>query len=490
MINTRGRRGFWALALAILAVSAGFAQTPEPQGPADRYTLQMAIFGPGDELYSWWGHIGLIVTDNYSGESLLYDWGRFSFDNEDFVANFAMGRLLFSAGVFWSRDTIRSYIYQDRSVTLYTLDFSQAAMAEIARFAEIAVRPENRNYFYHHFNDNCATRIRDILDTASGGALKDVLPAQASGFTYRQAIRRYTGDTFWPGWFLSFLLGRDQDRPISEWELLFLPGELGRLEGFAYTDEAGQRHTLVSDPQEWYLAQDRTPLAPPLPNANRHLVGGRDTATAAAYGLGMALILGLLRRGAGRAGQKTAGKTGKKTGGTATEGSGGWGLAVGLIQGVWGLLLGLLGSILFFMSFFTNHDYTYHNNNLLFIHPLLLAALPLGLIVGIRGMKKKKPPLSIVTPDAASPPDDNSTDSPLPEATKQAGGNPPQRKLPGQKAEWLLGGLWTLVLAGGLLAMGANLFPALRQGNADSLLLVLPSAVVLSFVPNFIKRAF
>jgi hypothetical protein len=37
------------------------------------------------------------------------------------------------------------------------------------------------------------------------------------------------------------------------------------------------------------------------------------------------------------------------------------------------------GLLLYFMSIFTNHDYTYHNANMIFSTPLLLATVPLGI---------------------------------------------------------------------------------------------------------------
>jgi uncharacterized membrane protein HdeD (DUF308 family) len=156
-------------------------------------------------------------------------------------------------------------------------------------------------------------------------------------------------------------------------------------------------------------------------------------------GLGLAALFGLLRglRGLGKGKLGRPGKLGR-----------GAGFIGGLAGGLWGFVLGAPGTALFFMSFFTNHDYTYHNNNLLFINPLLLAALPLGIIAGINALRKNPRP---------------------------------------GRAETLLQGLWTLILAGGLAALAINLFPSLYQDNWDSLLLVLPGAAVMSFFPRFLK---
>jgi hypothetical protein len=54
--------------------------------------------GPGDELYFWWGHIALIIEDSVTSRSRFYDYGIFSFQNDNFFSNFAFGRLLYSCG--------------------------------------------------------------------------------------------------------------------------------------------------------------------------------------------------------------------------------------------------------------------------------------------------------------------------------------------------------------------------------------------------------
>jgi hypothetical protein len=51
----------------------------------------------------------------------------------------------------------------------------------------------------------------------------------------------------------------------------------------------------------------------------------------------------------------------------------------GLSMSLSGFVFGVAGLLLYFMSIFTNHDYTYHNANMIFSSPLLLAAIPLGI---------------------------------------------------------------------------------------------------------------
>jgi hypothetical protein len=116
-------------------------------------------------------------------------------------------------------------------------------------------------------------------------------------------------------------------------------------------------------------------------------------------------------------------------------------------QSALGLIFGNVGILLFFMSFFTDHDYTYHNSNIVFINPLLLAAVPLGIIC-------------------------------------VAGRSAACRF----KAEIFLKSLWTAVFLGGLVTMVIKLFPGFYQQNQVTQVLVLPFAFVLSFFPDWIKK--
>ena len=405
------------LAILLLAVSAG-AFAGEGEGRGNYLTLKIAVMGPGDELYFWWGHIALIIEDAASGESRFYDYGLFSFENDSFFTNFAFGRLLYSSGVSPTERNLNVYRRTNRDITVYTLDVPAAVREEIRRFADWNVLPENRDYYYHHFRDNCATRIRDIIDLAVDGQLKSRFEAAPGRYTLRQHVRRHTWFNPFFDWILNFWMGQDIDTPITIWEEMFLPQEIGaHIQDFTYRDAAGIERKLVRSVEVLNRAVNR----PQVLDAPR-----RQWPWELALGVLIAALLVLcagLRRRDGRIGR-----------------AGQW--LWGLSQGVIGLFFGAAGTLLFFLSFFTNHDYAYHNSNVLFVNPLLLAALPLGILTA-RG-----------------------------------------KALP----ERLLRLLWTYVLFGGLLTMAIKLLPGFWQQNQVTQALVLPFALAVSAVPGWIGR--
>jgi hypothetical protein len=119
---------------------------------------------------------------------------------------------------------------------------------------------------------------------------------------------------------------------------------------------------------------------------------------------------------------------------------------LGIYQVFIGLFFGAAGFVLFFMMFFTNHDYTYRNGNIIFVNPLLLAAVPLGLLFAFTRNEKKRSACGA-----------------------------------------LLKILWTVVFFGGIVSMILNCIPGFYQQNQTTFALVLPFAFVLSYVPAWIS---
>jgi hypothetical protein len=345
-----------AVLLLVFTGSSGlFAQ-------GENLTVKIAIVGPGDELYFWWGHIALIIEDSRSGRSYFYDYGLFSFDNENFFYNFAFGRLLYSCGVSPTESNINIYTKTNRDFVLYTLDLPPETRQEVWDFAAYNVLPENRDYFYHHFKDNCSTRIRDIIDLATGGQLKEKFENEVSRFTLRQHVRRHTWFSPVADWFLSFLMGQVIDTPMTVWEDMFLPSEVAdTIENFYYTDINGERRKLVSSKEVLFTAEDRPPvLEKPRMQWLFQLI----------FSLGLSFVFGFffyLYSKNIRAGRVLA----------------------GISMSFCGLVFGFVSLLLFFMALFTNHDYTFENANMIFSTPLLLAAVPLGISYAFTKKQKK-----------------------------------------------------------------------------------------------------
>ncbi|GHT72966.1 membrane protein [Spirochaetia bacterium] len=420
--------------LFLLAALPGFSQTAGAADGAsagrsrgDYLTVKLAVMGPGDELYFWWGHLALIIDDAVTGTSRFYDYGLFSFKSTRFFTNFLMGRLLYSVGVSPAEANFRVYRNNNRDITLYTLDLPASTKEEIRRFVENNVLPENRDYLYHHFKNNCVTPVLNIIDTATGGQFRAEYGEAPGRYTIRQHVRRHTWFNPFFDWFLNFMMGQDIDKPTTVWEEMFLPQELGnRINEFTYTDVNGRERRLVSSVEVLNRAVGRPAILDvPRKQWPRSLALGMVTAIL------LCGVYALRRR------KPVAGR-----------------IILGSVQALLGLFFGVVGLALFFMTFFTNHDYTYHNINLLYINPLLLAAVPWGIMMA---------------------------------AGKGRGALNTEGRPAVRSPEWYLQILWTYVFFGGIATMVIKLLPAFYQQNQVTLAMVLPAALLLSRIPRWVS---
>jgi len=315
-------------------------------------TVKVALFGPGDEIFSWWGHIELIIDDERTGRSVSYDFGVFTYEDNKFFQNIVLGRLLYNCGTLPTEYNINWYITDNRDITIYTLDLLPEKKEEIRQLAENSLLPENRYYIYRFFDNNCTTRIRDIIDNAVGGQLKGRFANENFHFTVRQKVRCNIWFSPVIDWFLCFFLGQNNDKVITFWEAMFLPSELANcVNDLTYTDENGISRKLVSDTKLIHRSQGRFP-ALNIPRKQWHQ--GFAVGLIAAF---YSVLLFFVQAKSPVIGQA----------------------ALGITYSLFGLLFGGAGLLLFFMSLFTSYDCTYYNANLLYCNPLLLASFPLGI---------------------------------------------------------------------------------------------------------------
>ncbi len=308
----------------------------------------LVTFSPGDNLTDWFGHTAVIVKDSSLRVARIYNYGLFSF-NEGFISRFAMGRLIFYAGDASVNATLRRYKSENRSIFVQELNIPENKRLNLAQKLADSVLPENRAYLYDHYYNNCSTRLRDLFDEALDGRFHTGTDS-AARFTLREETMRYTDREPLMQWVLMFLMNNTIDKPIRQWDEMFLPDELSRFVGRLYyrTDD-GSRIPFV---RKAYIAYDSGRTATP-DHVNPFPLWP--------FGIGLIIALIALPLGMLSARRRIYRKIFFGYGALIT------------------LPLGILGSILFFMALFTNHVVTFHNENLLLINPLTLIVFFLSL---------------------------------------------------------------------------------------------------------------
>ena len=125
------------LLLIMLCAGRSTAQDTTVIDP-DPLVIQLVTIDPGDELTMWWGHTGIIVRDNRTNAAVFYNYGLFSFDQENFVTNFAQGRLIFWVGVWDAQLALDFYKRMNRTIRIQTFNLSGQKKKQMAKKFECA----------------------------------------------------------------------------------------------------------------------------------------------------------------------------------------------------------------------------------------------------------------------------------------------------------------------------------------------------------------
>ncbi len=204
---------------------------------------------PGDELYSTFGHSALRVIDSTNNTDIVYNYGTFNFDEPGFYTKFVRGKLMY----FLSRDYFDSFIYsyqmEHRGITEQILNLSCAEKNKIVNLLYENMMPANRFYKYDFTFDNCTTRLRDLIEKVSDGQVhfQTVLGIPK---TFRNLIHNYLdiNDKQWSKLGIDILLGAKTDAVMTPREEMFLPDYLLMNFDSATIDN----HALVANKKQVY----------------------------------------------------------------------------------------------------------------------------------------------------------------------------------------------------------------------------------------------
>jgi hypothetical protein len=343
---------------SLLLVASALSAQPKPQAePGSELTISLLTMEHGTNVWELFGHNAILIEDKSAGTSIAYNWGVFSFRQPHSILRFLKGEMLYAMDGYTLEETILQYRYFNRTLTAQVLNLTPAQKQFIKTFIEWNHRPENINYRYDYFRDNCSTRVRDILDRALGGQIRTASATKLTGTSYRWHATRLMqgGKPLVTG--VDIGLGEPSDREISLWEEMFLPV---KLRNFARTlqvsDGHGGTQPLVASERVLYQA-DRPPEPAQRPRLWLPLL---------VIGIGVAGLFAWL-------------------GVRAESGSRGARLMAAIGVSVWSTAVGLLGIILTLLWAVTDHYFAHRNENLLLFNPLWLILAVLGPLSLARG---------------------------------------------------------------------------------------------------------
>jgi Domain of unknown function (DUF4105) len=190
---------------------------------SDSAHISLLTADPGADLYATYGHSALRVRDPQLGLDQCYNYGTFDFDQPNFYLNFCRGRLLYCLNVEPYRYLARGYARERRNLREQVLRLDSTERQHLFELLQTNALPENRNYRYDFFYDNCATRIRDIVPKAMHGGLTYDTASLPNTLTMRQLLWPHMTKMPWTKFGMELILGQPSDHRAWALQYLYLP---------------------------------------------------------------------------------------------------------------------------------------------------------------------------------------------------------------------------------------------------------------------------
>ncbi|MDR0873242.1 MAG: DUF4105 domain-containing protein, partial [Prevotellaceae bacterium] len=312
---------------------------------SDSAKIYLLTCQPGTEVYATFGHSALYVEDKTQGIDAVFNYGIFDFDEESFLYKFIKGETYYVLGVNDFESFKYGYARRQCGISAQELNLTHDekerlfdALVENAQF-------ENRRYLYNFFYDNCATRIRDIVEKNVEGKITFPISRLSDrAITYRELIAEFTGRNSWLKFGIDILIGAPADKKgVSDYKKMFLPYYLRDFYEMATVEQKS-------------LTLPKTQIIPAFPRENPAC----NFPLITMFGILLIAILISIY------------EIRKKC------------------QTIWFdfilfFVAGLIGIVVTFVEFFSIHPAVFPNFNILWLHPLQLVFAILLLIKPVRG---------------------------------------------------------------------------------------------------------
>lgn len=194
----------------------------------DSVDISLLTCGPGQEVWSYYGHTALRIQDKVHGTDVAVNWGMFSFHQGFFVLRFVFGLTDYQIGIFPMSDFLAEYASEGRWVRQQRIRLSRNEKLGILRAIDENAKPENRVYRYNFFYDNCTTRAREMILDNIGKSNTNFDESEIANSTYREEIHKLNANHRWARFGNDLLLGYDADKQLNKREWEFLPDNLSK----------------------------------------------------------------------------------------------------------------------------------------------------------------------------------------------------------------------------------------------------------------------
>lgn len=230
--------------LFILLLATAWAGA-EPVDSVKAPQISLLTCAPGREVYELCGHTGLRVRHADTGIDYTVNYGLFDFEAPNFLYRFVKGDTDYMVGAYPTAIFVNSYVHEGRKVTEQILDLTTEQAVRLESMLIENMAPANRVYRYNYVKNNCATKPVDMIERAIGDSIRFVAVQATEPYsTFREEMTYFHSSYPWYQLGIDMALGSGLDYPMSEREKMFAPEALCAMMASA---TIGGRRVVVSE---------------------------------------------------------------------------------------------------------------------------------------------------------------------------------------------------------------------------------------------------
>lgn len=207
--------------------------------PGDNSYFSLLTASPGIDVYKHYGHTGIRFHDPEKPIDIVFNYGLFDFSSPNFLMRFVTGKTDYLVAPTSYYDFLLEYKMENRSVTEQVLNFNKDEISKLWNALVINIRPENREYRYNFFYENCSTKPRDIIESSVNGKIDYQWEGKYKSL--RDEVHHFTAKYPWTRFGIDFALGAKADEISNLRVQQFAPDVL--MESFSRAVIAGDSNT-------------------------------------------------------------------------------------------------------------------------------------------------------------------------------------------------------------------------------------------------------
>ncbi|WP_438965616.1 lipoprotein N-acyltransferase Lnb domain-containing protein [Flavobacterium sp.] len=216
--------------LVLLNVSFGFSLGFQW---SQETKVSVITIGVANESHTFYGHTGLRFTDNSQAVDMVFNFGYFDFNTENFLLKFVKGDLQYFVAAQRYADFEYAYKMENRSIYEQELALNLEEKKQLFELINKTLYSEERFYTYKFIDRNCTTMVIDKINEIMG--TKVIKFQEKQKVTYREVLFPYTNNHFYQQLGINLIFGTKVDQEASK---LFLPLDLKKeLQKIKYNEK-------------------------------------------------------------------------------------------------------------------------------------------------------------------------------------------------------------------------------------------------------------